>query len=102
MIYMLRRVLHDYSDGPCIHILSRLTAALPVDEARARVLIIEQIVSDPPTPGNAAADLIMFNIGGKERSAAQFDHIVGSAGMKVVKIHRIPGSEVGVVECAKL
>jgi hypothetical protein len=100
LVYLLRRVLHDYGDLICIRILARLSAALPRDDPRARVLIMDQVLSDPPTPGNAAADLIMFNIGGKERSPAMFDKIVGEAGMKVVKIHRRPGTEVGVVECA--
>ncbi|KAK0650018.1 S-adenosyl-L-methionine-dependent methyltransferase [Cercophora newfieldiana] len=100
LVYLLRRVLHDYGDLICIRILQRLSAVLPRDDPRARVLIMDQVLSDPPTPGNAAADMIMFNIGGKERSPAMFDHIVGEAGMKVVKIHRVPGTEVGVVECA--
>jgi hypothetical protein len=102
MIYLLRRVLHDYSDAVCVRILSQLSAALPLDEPRARVLIMEQIMSDPPTPGNAAADLVMFNIGGKERSPEMFDKIVRDAGMKVVKIHRTPGTEIGVVECSSV
>jgi hypothetical protein len=93
-------VLHDYGDVICVRILARLAAALPRDDPRARVLIMDQVMSDPPTVGNAAADMIMFNIGGKERSPDNFDRIVSEAGMKVVKIHRRPGTEVGVVECA--
>jgi len=62
---------------------------------------MDQILSDPPSPGNAAADMVMFNIGGKERNPDMFDYIVREAGMKVVKIHRRPGTEVGVVECAR-
>ena len=102
LIYLLRRVLHDYGDGICIRVLSRLADALPRDDRRARVLIMDQVVSDPPSPGNAAADLVMFNIGGKERTPHNFDYIVREAGMRVVKIHRRAGTEVGVVECALL
>ncbi|KAK0702185.1 S-adenosyl-L-methionine-dependent methyltransferase [Lasiosphaeris hirsuta] len=100
LIYLFRRVLHDYSDAISIRLLSRLADALPRGDSRARVLIMDQILSDPPSPGNAAADLVMFNIGGKERNPAMFDNIVRGAGMKVVKIHRRAGTEVGVVECA--
>ncbi|KAK5655126.1 hypothetical protein OQA88_6025 [Cercophora sp. LCS_1] len=100
LTYLLRRVLHDYGDAICIRILKRLADALPRDDERARVLIMDQVVSDPPTPPNAAADMVMFNIGGKERTVRMFDHIVGEAGMRVVKIHRREGTEVGVVECA--
>ncbi|KAK0741457.1 O-methyltransferase-domain-containing protein [Schizothecium vesticola] len=102
MVYLLRRVLHDYGDGICIRVLARLAEALPRDDRRARVLIMDQVVSDPPSPGNAAADLVMFNIGGKERTPGNFDYIVREAGMRVVKIHRRAGTEVGVVECALL
>lgn len=101
LVYLLRRVLHDYGDDVCVHILTHLAAALPADDDRARVLIMDQVLSDPPSPANAAADLVMLNIGGKERGPAGFDKIVGAAGMRVVKIHRKEGSEVGVVECAK-
>lgn len=100
LVYLLRRVLHDYSDSFAIKILKPLSAAMPRDDPRARVLIMDQVYSDPPTPGNAAADLVMFNIGGKERSPANFEYIAREAGLKVVKIHRQPGTEVGVVECA--
>jgi hypothetical protein len=102
LIYLLRRVLHDYSDPICARILSQLAAALPKNDARARVLIMEQILSDPPSPGNAAADMVMFNIGGKERNPQMFAKIAGDAGMRVIKIHRREGTEVGVVECALL
>ncbi|KAL8376930.1 hypothetical protein RB595_007858 [Gaeumannomyces hyphopodioides] len=100
LVYLLRRVLHDYSDPICVRVLAHLAAALPAGDARARVLIMDQVLSDPPSPANAAADLVMLNIGGKERSPAGFEKIVGAAGMRVVKIHRKEGSEVGVVECA--
>ncbi|EJT76003.1 hypothetical protein GGTG_05928 [Gaeumannomyces tritici R3-111a-1] len=100
LVYLLRRVLHDYSDPICVRVLARLAAALPAGDARARVLIMDQVLADPPSPANAAADLVMFNIGGKERSPAGFEDIVAAAGMRVVKIHRKEGSEVGVVECA--
>jgi hypothetical protein len=63
---------------------------------------MDQIVSDPPSVRSAAADMIMLNIGGKERNEQMFKHIVESAGMKIVKFHRKEGTEVGVVECAKI
>lgn len=63
---------------------------------------MDQILSDPPSPGNAAADLVMLNIGGKERNPDMFKRIVGEAGLRIVKIHWREGTEVGVVECARL
>lgn len=45
--------------------------------------------------------MIMLNIGGKERTLAMFEDVAAQAGLKVVKIHRLPGVEVGMVECAR-
>ncbi|KAF6832751.1 o-methyltransferase [Colletotrichum plurivorum] len=101
MVYLLRRVLHDWSDDACVQILSRLRAALPEDDPRARVLIMEQIVSNPPSARSAAADMIMLNIGGKERTEDGFRKIAEAAGLKVVKFHRKESTEVGVVECVR-
>ena len=75
---------------------------MPANDARARILIMEQILSDPPSPGNAAADMVMFNIGGKERNPDMFAKIASDAGLRVVQIHRREGTEVGVVECARV
>jgi hypothetical protein len=102
LLYLLRRVLHNQSDDTCVNILSHLAAALPGDDPRARIVILDQIVSDPPTPRNAAADLIMLNIGGKERTPECFEAIGRRSGLRVVKIHRLPGVEVGAVEYALL
>ncbi|KAE9574774.1 hypothetical protein CGMCC3_g9252 [Colletotrichum fructicola] len=101
MIYLLRRVLHDWSDQASIEILTHLCAALPRDEPRARVLIMEQVVSDPPSVRSAAADMIMLSIGGKERTEEGFEKIAKASGLKIVRIHRKEGTEIGVVECAK-
>jgi hypothetical protein len=101
LVYLLRRVLHNHSDDTCVNVLSHLTAALPIDDPRARIIILDQVVSDPPTPRNAAADMIMLNIGGKERTPAGFENIVRRSGLRVVKFHRLPGVEVGAVECAR-
>ncbi|KAH6692734.1 O-methyltransferase-domain-containing protein, partial [Plectosphaerella plurivora] len=88
LVYFLRRVLHDWSDESCVTILSLIAAAMPRDNPRARVLIMDQIVSDPASSLSAATDLIMLNIGGKERTAEEFKAVVERAGLKIVHIHR--------------
>ncbi|KAL0938464.1 o-methyltransferase [Colletotrichum truncatum] len=100
MVYLLRRVLHNWSDQACVEILTRLRSALPRDEPRARVLIMEHVVSDPPSVRSAATDMIMLNIGGKERTEQGFAKIAKDSGLKIVKVHRLEGTEIGVVECA--
>src|SRR5262249_31603676 len=45
--YMVKRVLHDWSDAECRQILSTMHRAAP---PHGRVLIMEQVVPDPDTP----------------------------------------------------
>lgn len=103
LIYYLRHVIHNYQDSVCIEILKHLSEALPADEPRARVLICEQIMSDvgTPSPVTTAMDMAMVNIGAKERTDSGFERIVTAAGLQLVKCHRQPGHEVGIVECSK-
>lgn len=68
----------------------------------SRLLIAEQILADPPKPQTTAIDLIMLNIGGKERTRAMFDEVIMEAGLEVVGFHARPGSEHGVLECKKV
>ena len=67
----------------------------------SRLLIAEQLLSDPPKPQATAIDLIMLNIGGKERTRAMFDGIVAAAGLEIVGFHARTGSEHGVLECIR-
>lgn len=67
----------------------------------SRVLIAEQMLADPPKPQATAIDLIMLNIGGKERTRAMFDEVITKAGLELIGFHSRPGSEHGVLECKK-
>lgn len=66
-----------------------------------RVLICEQIMSNPPSSLTSQTDLCMMNVGGKERTAQMFEELVAMSGLKVVKIHKSDATDVGVVECVK-
>ncbi|KAJ4288350.1 hypothetical protein N0V88_007388 [Collariella sp. IMI 366227] len=101
LVYLLRRVLLDYSDSLATNILRRLADALPADNPRARVIIMEERLLDIPTPQNCIVDLVMLNLGGKLRNSAMFEDIAGRAGLKVVGYHTRDGDPSCVVECAK-
>jgi O-methyltransferase domain len=96
--YYIRRCMHDYSDENCAIVLRHLGDVLHPD---GRVLIVEQIMSNPPSQLSAQTDLCMLNIGGKERSAADFEALTKAAGLKIVKIHKSEATDVGLVECVK-
>lgn len=98
-IYYLRHILHDYGDDAAVEILRVVRDAMAED---SRLLIAEQMLADPPKPQATAIDLIMLNIGGKERTRAMFDSVIAAAGLEVVGYHAIPGSEHGVLECKRM
>ena len=93
-----RRVLHDWGDENCRIILSHLADAMIPE---SRVLITEQLMSDPPIDLTAWSDLLMFNIGGKERTVENWRKLTSAAGLQAVKFWTTPGSVVGVIECVK-
>ena len=69
--------------------------------ADSRVLIAEQILTDPPKPQASAIDLIMLNIGGKERTRTMFDKVITKTGLELIGFQSRSGSEHGVLECKK-
>lgn len=99
MVYYVRRCLHDYSDANCIEIL-KVTAEAMADDSK--LLIVEQVMHNPPLSAfAAAANVLMGNIGGKERIEDEFRNITTEAGLRVVGVYRTEGTEVAVVECVK-
>ena len=70
LIYFIRRCLHDYDDDVCVEILKNLADALPEDEPRARILINDHIVTDPPDRRVAAMDIMMLTWASLERTSS--------------------------------
>ncbi len=97
-VYYLRRCLHDYGDGDAIDILRQIAGAMAAD---SKLLIVEQIIGNPPAPFAAAADIFMATIGGKERTAEAFGRIASAAGLKIEKVWPNAGTDVAVIECVK-
>jgi O-methyltransferase domain len=97
-VYFIRRIIHDWHDDNCRTILSHLAKAMDSD---SRVLICEQIMSNPPSPLNAQTDLCMLGLGAKERTEKMFQELVPSSGLRLIKIWKAEGTNVGVIECGK-
>jgi O-methyltransferase domain len=98
LVYYIRRIIHDWHDDNCAIILGQLAKVMEPD---SRVLICEQIMSNPPTRLNAQTDLCMLGLGAKERTEKMFEELVPRAGLKLIKIWKSKGTDVGVVECEK-
>ncbi|GGR88692.1 methyltransferase [Streptomyces aureoverticillatus] len=94
-LHMLKSIVHDWSDEQVVTILSHCRAALPPG---GRVLIIEPVlpeVVDPETAGlTYLSDLNMLvNVGGRERTRAEFEEVCGQAGLTVTSVTPLPGAE---------
>lgn len=101
MVYLLRRVLLDYSDELAAGILRHLAGALPADNPKARIVVIEERLLDIPVPQNCIVDLVMLNLGGKLRNEAMFGELAAAAGLKMVGYYAREGDHVCVVEYAR-
>ncbi|KAK0648183.1 S-adenosyl-L-methionine-dependent methyltransferase [Cercophora newfieldiana] len=97
-VYLVRRILLDYPDALATGILKQLADALPADNPRARVIIMEEQLLTPPTPHNRSVDMMMLSIGGKLRDEKAMRSVAAQAGLSI-KYHARPGDPTCVVEC---
>ena len=87
-IYLLVRVLHDWSDDDCIRILRNCRAAMT---GSARLLIVEQILEPDPTLGRPAGYLVdiqmmaMFGTA-RERTESEFGDLLRISGFALARV----------------
>ncbi|MFM0121638.1 methyltransferase [Paraburkholderia sp. RL18-101-BIB-B] len=87
-IYLLIRVLHDWSDEDCIRILRNCRAAM---NRSARLLIVEQILEPDPAIGRPSGYLVdtqmmaMFGTA-RERTGAEFDQLLQGSGLGLERV----------------
>ena len=82
--YILRHIIHNWSDEDAITILKNCKKAMISD---GKILVVEAVIP----PGNDPhpfkwLDLTMLMIGGKERTKVQFEEIFTQAGLKLTRI----------------
>jgi hypothetical protein len=100
-IYMLIRVLHDWSDDDCLRILRVCRTAM---DANSTLLIGEQLLEPDPVRGNPLgylADTHMMAMFGpaRERTAAEFRGLLETSGFSLRRI--VPtASLVSIIEGA--
>lgn len=88
-VYVLSRILHDWSDDEATAILRRCAeaaaavAAAGAAGAAGRVLVVESLIADgEPSSVTTTMDLRMLaNFGGQERSLAGYRGIAAAAGL---------------------
>jgi hypothetical protein len=85
-VYILARILHDWDDAAALHILRVCKEAAKDGE----LLIVDHLIEHPVTASAALSDLEMFTLtGGVERNRAQFDDLLGQAGLRIVEIRKM-------------
>lgn len=99
-VYMLKRILHDWSDEGALRILTCIRKALTAEE---RVAVIDAVIK----PGNDAdpnkyLDMgIMTLLQGRERTAEEFENLFTSAGLQLLRILPTPApSTMSIIEGA--
>jgi O-methyltransferase len=84
--YLMKHIIHDWSDEHCRAILSLMRKKLPKDGC---VLLCEMVVTDEPGPTPAKMldiEMLVMTVGGKERTEAEFAELFAACGLKLSRI----------------
>jgi predicted transcriptional regulator len=82
--YIMRHILHDWSDADAITILSNCRKSM---NPGGKILVVEAVIQEGNEPSPfKLLDLSMLLVGGKERTHKQFEYIFTQAGLKLNRI----------------
>jgi hypothetical protein len=89
-LYLLKHILHDWTDEQCATILKHVAAAM---KPGATLLIAEMLLAEPPALSpSAMMDLnMMVMTGGRERTASQYEKLLNGAGLKLKRVLALEG-----------
>ncbi|MEU4805427.1 methyltransferase [Actinosynnema sp. NPDC023587] len=99
-VVLLKSILHDWDDERCRTILGHCRQALP---PHGRLLVVEPVlpeaVADATAPVVYLSDLNMLvNVGGRERTRAEFETLLGDNGFAVADVVPLPPSGYCLIE----
>jgi hypothetical protein len=78
-VYVLSQILHGWPDPGAARILERCVEA---GGAAARIVVVEGVLTDPPSRGEASFDLFMLTlVGGRQRTLEEFRRLAKTAGL---------------------
>jgi len=84
--YLMKYIVHDWSDARCRTILSLMREKLP---AKGRVLLCEMVLTGEtgPTPAKLLdIEMMVMTEGGKERSEEEFAALFAASGLRLNRI----------------
>jgi hypothetical protein len=94
--YVLKNIIHDWPDDKAVQILRNVRAAAP---PRSAVLLIELVIPthDRDFPGKWVDLEMLLNLGGRERTTAEYRDLLGRAGFELTRVVQT-ASPLSVVE----
>ncbi|RYP57038.1 hypothetical protein DL769_009742 [Monosporascus sp. CRB-8-3] len=97
-VYFMHNVLHDWPDATATRILKNIAAGM--ERGYSRLLIHESLVSSvKPLLRVCVSDVTMMAcLAAHERSEAEWNELVSSAGLRIIKIWRPAHSVESVIE----
>ncbi len=97
--YLLKWILHDWTDEQCVAILRNCHSAMP---ANGTVVIVEAALPGRNEPFlHKFLDLNMLVMtGGRERTLDEYRHLLESAGFRLGRVVPAPG-ELSIIEGVK-
>jgi len=100
-IYLLKNILHNWSNEDCIRILKNIKNVLPDN---GKILIIEMVIEEDNKPSFGKLldiQMMVFMNKGKERTRKEYEALLSMAGLQIDRI--IPTiSPLSVIEAIKL
>tara|TARA_B100001093_G_scaffold496715_1_gene542767 strand:- start:1518 stop:2555 length:1038 start_codon:yes stop_codon:yes gene_type:complete len=90
--FILRNILHDWSDSKCEKILSNLASAMTGQDSRIILIELGRAGNRERSNmerGRTTIDLLMMTMfAGKERTTDEFKGLLNAAGLELVAIHK--------------
>ncbi|MCX6248996.1 MAG: methyltransferase [Bacteroidetes bacterium] len=84
--YILKNILHNWSDEECLKILKNIVEVLP---ARGKILILEMVIDEKNHSSFGKLidlQMMLFMEHGKERTRKEFESLFDQAGLRLNKI----------------
>ncbi|HXV79075.1 MAG TPA: methyltransferase [Candidatus Binatia bacterium] len=84
-VYILKSIIHDWSDEPAVTILRNCRAAM---EEKGKLLVIDRMIGPPNQESYALfVDLaVLVEHGGQERRQDEFEALFNRAGLKLLRV----------------
>jgi hypothetical protein len=88
-LYLLKQILHDWTDAECVRILSAIRRAILPG---GRVAVIDHLLSETPAPSEGLTTDIAMMIwsDGHERKRSQFEALFAESGFRLGRVTENP------------